>query len=83
VLEGEISHIEIPRTTPNLGVTIVGGIDTALVCTPFFIHISSFHSRECTRNKKNVTHHSGKSQTLTMTFAEVGRGSGGVQRKRL
>jgi hypothetical protein len=56
VLEGEISHIEIPRTTPNLGVTIVGGIDTALVRTLFFfIHISPFHSRECTRNKKYDT----------------------------
>ncbi|XP_059489261.1 ligand of Numb protein X 2-like [Neocloeon triangulifer] len=32
VLEGEISHIEIPRTSTNLGITIVGGIDTALRC---------------------------------------------------
>jgi hypothetical protein len=31
VLEGEISHIEIPRVTTNLGITIVGGADTALV----------------------------------------------------
>lgn len=31
VLEGEISHIEIPRLTTNLGITIVGGADTALV----------------------------------------------------
>jgi hypothetical protein len=33
VLEGEISHIEIPRVTTNLGITIVGGADTALVST--------------------------------------------------
>lgn len=32
VLEGEISHIEIPRVTTNLGITIVGGADTALRC---------------------------------------------------
>jgi hypothetical protein len=31
VLEGEISHIEIPRVATNLGITIVGGADTALV----------------------------------------------------
>jgi hypothetical protein len=31
VLEGEISHIEIPRLATNLGITIVGGADTALV----------------------------------------------------
>ena len=31
MLEGEISHIEIPRVTTNLGITIVGGADTALV----------------------------------------------------
>lgn len=30
-MEGEISHIEIPRLTANLGITIVGGADTALV----------------------------------------------------
>ncbi|KAF4533511.1 hypothetical protein B566_EDAN000996 [Ephemera danica] len=32
VLEGEISHIEIPRVSANLGVTVVGGADTALRC---------------------------------------------------
>ncbi|XP_069692826.1 ligand of Numb protein X 2-like isoform X4 [Periplaneta americana] len=32
VLEGEISHIEIPRLATNLGITIVGGADTALRC---------------------------------------------------
>ncbi|XP_069692824.1 ligand of Numb protein X 2-like isoform X2 [Periplaneta americana] len=32
VLEGEISHIEIPRLATNLGITIVGGADTALAC---------------------------------------------------
>ncbi|XP_049804845.1 ligand of Numb protein X 2-like [Schistocerca nitens] len=32
VLEGEISHIEIPRLSTNLGITIVGGADTALHC---------------------------------------------------
>lgn len=32
VLEGEISHIEIPRSSTNLGITIVGGADTALHC---------------------------------------------------
>lgn len=32
VLEGEISHIEIPRVATNLGITIVGGADTALRC---------------------------------------------------
>ena len=39
VLEGEVSHVEIPRTSQSLGVTIVGGADTPLVsdiqaCTP-------------------------------------------------
>ena len=29
IIEGEISHIEIPRTATNLGMTIVGGADTA------------------------------------------------------
>ncbi|GLH08152.1 Protein lap4 [Gryllus bimaculatus] len=32
VLEGEISHIEIPRLSSHLGITIVGGADTALRC---------------------------------------------------
>ncbi|XP_054279641.1 ligand of Numb protein X 2-like [Macrosteles quadrilineatus] len=32
VLEGEVSHIEIPRFSPSLGITIVGGSDTALRC---------------------------------------------------
>ena len=36
MLEGEISHIEIPRVTTNLGITIVGGADTALVSTTTF-----------------------------------------------
>jgi hypothetical protein len=31
VLEGEVSHVEIPRTCQGLGVTIVGGADTPLV----------------------------------------------------
>lgn len=31
IIEGEISHIEIPRTATNLGMTIVGGADTPLV----------------------------------------------------
>ena len=31
VLEGEVSHVEIPRTSPSLGITIVGGADTPLV----------------------------------------------------
>ncbi|MPC16228.1 hypothetical protein E2C01_009047 [Portunus trituberculatus] len=30
ILEGEISHIEIPRRHPALGLTIVGGADTPL-----------------------------------------------------
>jgi len=32
VLEGEVSHVEIPRTSSSLGVTIVGGADTPLRC---------------------------------------------------
>eukprot|EP00095_Tigriopus_kingsejongensis_P008584 maker-scaffold446_size168061-snap-gene-0.26 protein:Tk08584 transcript:maker-scaffold446_size168061-snap-gene-0.26-mRNA-1 annotation:"hypothetical protein LOTGIDRAFT_103997" len=32
ILEGEVSHIEIPRTRPSLGMTIVGGADTPLRC---------------------------------------------------
>ncbi|XP_054281415.1 multiple PDZ domain protein-like [Macrosteles quadrilineatus] len=32
VLEGEVSHIEIPRISPSLGITVVGGSDTALRC---------------------------------------------------
>ncbi|XP_046681916.1 ligand of Numb protein X 2-like isoform X2 [Homalodisca vitripennis] len=32
VLEGEVSHIEIPRLSPTLGITVVGGSDTALRC---------------------------------------------------
>ncbi|XP_043218268.1 ligand of Numb protein X 2-like isoform X2 [Amphibalanus amphitrite] len=32
IIEGEISHIEIPRTATNLGMTIVGGADTPLRC---------------------------------------------------
>ncbi|XP_046405765.1 ligand of Numb protein X 2-like isoform X1 [Ischnura elegans] len=32
VLEGEVSHIEIPRISSYLGITIVGGADTALRC---------------------------------------------------
>ena len=31
VLEGEVSHVEIPRTSSSLGITIVGGADTPLV----------------------------------------------------
>ena len=31
VLEGEVSHVEIPRTSSALGMTIVGGADTPLV----------------------------------------------------
>ena len=31
MLEGEVSHVEIPRTGQNLGITIVGGADTPLV----------------------------------------------------
>ena len=31
MLEGEVSHVEIPRTSQSLGVTIVGGADTPLV----------------------------------------------------
>ena len=31
VLEGEVSHVEIPRTNSSLGITIVGGADTPLV----------------------------------------------------
>jgi len=31
VLEGEVSHVEIPRTSQGLGITIVGGADTPLV----------------------------------------------------
>jgi hypothetical protein len=31
VLEGEVSHVEIPRTSSALGITIVGGADTPLV----------------------------------------------------
>jgi len=32
ILEGEVSHVEIPRTSPALGITIVGGSDTPLRC---------------------------------------------------
>ena len=32
ILEGEVSHVEIPRTSASLGVTIVGGSDTPLRC---------------------------------------------------
>ena len=32
ILEGEVSHVEIPRTSASLGVTIVGGADTPLRC---------------------------------------------------
>lgn len=32
VLEGEVSHVEIPRTSSSLGITIVGGADTPLRC---------------------------------------------------
>merc|ERR1719278_1382257 len=32
ILEGEVSHVEIPRTSSSLGVTIVGGADTPLRC---------------------------------------------------
>ena len=32
ILEGEVSHVEIPRTNSSLGVTIVGGSDTPLRC---------------------------------------------------
>lgn len=32
VLEGEVSHVEIPRTSPSLGITMVGGADTPLRC---------------------------------------------------
>jgi len=32
VLEGEVSHVEIPRTSSALGMTIVGGADTPLRC---------------------------------------------------
>ena len=32
ILEGEVSHVEIPRTSANLGITIVGGSDTPLRC---------------------------------------------------
>lgn len=32
ILEGEVSHVEIPRTSSSLGVTIVGGSDTPLRC---------------------------------------------------
>ena len=37
VLEGEVSHVEIPRTSPSLGITIVGGADTPLVSNPLLI----------------------------------------------
>ena len=32
ILEGEVSHVEIPRTSAALGITIVGGSDTPLRC---------------------------------------------------
>jgi len=32
ILEGEVSHVEIPRTSSALGLTIVGGSDTPLRC---------------------------------------------------
>ena len=32
MLEGEVSHVEIPRTSCVLGITIVGGSDTPLRC---------------------------------------------------
>ena len=32
MLEGEVSHVEIPRTSASLGITIVGGTDTPLRC---------------------------------------------------
>ncbi len=37
VLEGEVSHVEIPRTSSSLGITIVGGADTPLVKGTFFL----------------------------------------------
>ena len=38
VLEGEVSHVEIPRTNSSLGITIVGGADTPLVSKWYFMH---------------------------------------------
>ena len=32
ILEGEVSHVEIPRTSSSLGITIMGGSDTPLRC---------------------------------------------------
>ena len=32
ILEGEVSHVEIPRTSSSLGIAIVGGSDTLLRC---------------------------------------------------
>ena len=37
VLEGEVSHVEIPRTNSSLGITIVGGADTPLVSYCIYI----------------------------------------------
>ena len=44
ILEGEVSHVEIPRTSASLGVTIVGGSDTPLrCCLKYFIFVEIFY----------------------------------------
>ena len=42
VLEGEVSHVEIPRTSSALGITIVGGADTPLVRRRFYSTLKHF-----------------------------------------
>ena len=53
MLEGEVSHVEIPRTSPSLGITIVGGADTPLVSSalPIYIYASrvSIHNTILTK----------------------------------
>ena len=47
VLEGEVSHVEIPRTSPSLGITIVGGADTPLVSSALPINSYAWRVSIC------------------------------------
>lgn len=52
VLEGEISHIEIPRVATNLGITIVGGADTALVSSTAIFSRRREEKEDCNRHSR-------------------------------
>ena len=56
VLEGEVSHVEIPRTNQNLGITIVGGADTPLVRHAVIIadHCVSFPRKPPRRKREKL-----------------------------